>query len=128
MVQLLLDAGAQLLHKDEDGTALDNAMKQKRCVPYLPVCQDAESARAACQSAHADPSSSSAAPRRYDCVELLDAAMEKRGMLEAIEKSKLEGGKGGEDEEDYSEDEHQGGEEAAADSAEAAPEDVAQSL
>ena len=127
MVQLLLDAGAQLLHKDEDGTALDNAMKQKRCVPYLTVCQDAESARAACQSAYADPSSSSAAPRRYDCVELLDAAMEKRGMLEAIEKSKLEGGEGGEDEEDdYSEDEHQGGEEAA-DSAEAA-EDVAQSL
>jgi len=123
VVQLLLDAGAQLLHKDEDGTALDNAMKQKRCVPYsLKVCQDAESARAACQSAHADPSPSSAAPRRYDCVELLDAAMEKRGMLEAIEKSKLEVGEGGEDGEDYSEDEHQGGEEAET------AEDVAQSL
>ena len=64
-----------------------------------------------------DPSP--AAPRRYDCVELLDAAMEKRGMLEAIDKSKLEG-RGGEEE--YSEDEHQGGGEAEA------AEDVAQSL
>ena len=64
-----------------------------------------------------DPSP--AAPRRYDCVELLDAAMEKRGMLEAIDKSKLEGRGGGEE---YSEDEHQGGEEAEA------AEDVAQSL
>ena len=58
----------------------------------------------------------------YDCVELLDAAMEKRGMLEAIEKSKLEGRGGGGDEDEYSEDEHQGGEEAEV------AKDVAQSL
>ena len=30
VVQLLIDAGALLLHKDEDGTALDNARRNKK--------------------------------------------------------------------------------------------------
>ena len=111
MVQLLLDAGAKLLHKDEDGTALDNAMKQKRYA-----------------AGSAAPHRLAVPPiirvfsryRRYDCVELLDAAMEKRGGIEALENGAVGGEEGEEGEAGEAGEEGEAGEAAA--------EEVAQAL